>query len=381
MVIRNAKIALGDDEVIKKDIYIKDGIITDYDEGLSAAETEIDATGLWAVPGLVDIHLHGAVGHDFCDANEEGLKKILDYEASRGIAAIMPATMTLSEDVLNKVIDTALKVKDYSKGAAMVGINMEGPFISKNKVAAQNPDYIIPANGDMFERLMKRARGLIKMIDLAPENMNNMDFIKKYKDKVIISLAHTDASYEEAKAAFDSGALHLTHMFNAMNGINHRAPGPILASYEAGANVELICDGVHIHDAVIRMVFDLFDEDRIVLVSDSMMATGLSDGQYTLGGQEVIVAKNRCTLKDNPNTIAGSNTNLFECMRHAIVEAGIPIHKAVKAASINPARELGIDNRYGNIKKGCYGNVILADEKFNIKYIITRGIITREMMA
>lgn len=376
MIIRNAKVAVGGNEAVYKDIYIRDGIISDMNEGVDDKESEqIDATGLWAIPGLIDLHFHGAVGYDFCDADEEGLKKILDYEASRGIMAVVPTTMTLPEEMLNRVIDTALEVKNYTKGADLVGINMEGPFISSNKVAAQNSDYILPSDVEMFDRLLKRAKGLIKMVDLAPECTNSIDFIKKYKDEVIISLAHTDADYETAQEAYWKGATHLTHMFNAMNGINHRAPGPILAAYEAGANVELICDGVHIHDAIIRMVFNLFDEDRIILVSDSMMATGLGDGQYMLGRQEVISNNNRCVLKKSPDTIAGSNTNLYECMRHAIRVAKVPVYKAIKAATVNPAKELGLEDKYGSIKSGCYGNIILADEDFNIKYIIIRGIV------
>ena len=376
MIIRNAKVAIGDHEEVYKDIYIRDGIISDMDEGMKDKESEqIDATGLWAIPGLVDLHFHGAVGYDFCNTDEEGLKKILDYEASWGVMAVLPTTMTLPEEALNRVIDTALAVKDYDKGAALVGINMEGPFISKNKVAAQNSDYILPFDAEMFDRLLKRAKGLIKMVDLAPECMKSIDFIKKYKDEVIISLAHTDADYETAREAYRKGATHLTHMFNAMNGINHRAPGPILAAYEEGAGVELICDGVHIHDAIIRMVFDLFDENRIILISDSMMATGLGDGQYMLGGQEVISNNNKCVLKESPDTIAGSNTNLYECMRYAIRVAKVPVYKAIKAATVNPAKELGLEDKYGSIKSGCYGNIILADEDFNIKYIIIRGIV------
>ena len=376
MIIRNARIAESGGEISYKDIYIRNGIITDTDEGFSADDSvEIDATGLWAIPGLVDIHFHGAVGHDFCDFDEEGLCKILQFEASKGVMAVSPATMTFPEEILNKVIDNALKVKDIAKGADLVGINLEGPFISCKKVAAQNPEYIITADIEMFGRLLSGSKGLIKMVDVAPEVPGNMDFIEKFKDEVVISLAHTAADYETAKEAFSKGASHLTHMFNAMNGINHRAPGPILAAYEAGAGVELICDGVHIHDSVLRMVFDLFDEDKIIMISDSMMATGLGDGEYNLGGQKVISKDNRCVLKEQPDVIAGSNTDLYGCLQHAILEAGIPIEKAIRAATENPAREIGIEDRYGSFKSGCYGNVILADKNLQIKHIITRGII------
>lgn len=376
MIIKNANVVLRDDVVVQKDIYISNGVFTDSDEGFSSEDlTQIDATGLYAVPGLIDVHFHGAVGEDFCEADLNGLRKILEYEASCGIMAVMPTTMTFPENRLNEIIDTVLDLKDNDTGADILGINMEGPFISTKKTAAQNRDYIIPGNVEMLKRLLNRSKGLIKMVDIAPEVDQNMELIDKFSDKVIFSLAHTDTDYEKALEAFHAGASHLTHTFNAMNGIGHRAPGPILAARDAGAYVELICDGVHIHDSVIRMMFDLFDSDKIILISDSMMATGLGDGEYSLGGLDVVSKGRRCTQKVHPEIIAGSNTNLYECMKYAIKSAGIPIWKAIKASSENPARELGIDDKYGKIVAGCYGNLLLVNEDFEIKYLISHGCI------
>lgn len=372
MIIKNAEVFGPDRQFHKTELTIEEGKIV---EGYIIENDDeiIDATGLLAIPGLVDIHLHGALGHDFCDAKPDGIETILDYELQNGIMAVCPATMTFPEEKLVQIIDAALDAKDYDGGADMLGINMEGPFISPEKVAAQNPEYVTKADPAMFERIRNHAKGLIKIVDIAPEYADNMDFIDRFKDEVIISLAHTGCDYNKAKEAFRRGANHLTHMFNGMNDIAHRAPGPILAACEEGAFSELICDGVHNHDAVVRMAFKIFDEDKLVLISDSMMATGLDDGYYELGGQKVTVIGNRCTLTDKPDIIAGSNSNLFECLKHAVKEAGIPLEQAIPAATINPAKSVGADRKYGSLEVGKYGNVILLDQDLNIKTIIKKG--------
>ena len=192
-------------------------------------EDVIDAGGAYALPGLVDIHFHGAVGHDFCDADEAGLQAIADFEASKGVLAICPATMTFSEEILNGIMDVAAAHKN-ERGADLVGINMEGPYISPKKVGAQNPKYVMAADAGMFRRLQARSGGLIKLVDVAPEEPGNLDFIKECRDEVRISIAHTCTDYDTAKAAFAAGASHMTHLYNAMPGITHREPGPIIAA-------------------------------------------------------------------------------------------------------------------------------------------------------
>lgn len=335
-------------------------------------EQVIDADGLYALPGLVDIHFHGAVGHDFCDADPEGLQAIADFEASKGVLAICPATMTFSEEILNGIMDVAAAHKN-ERGADLVGINMEGPYISPKKVGAQNPKYVMAADAGMFHRLNERSGGLIKLVDVAPEEPGNMDFIKECSKEVCISIAHTCTDYDTAKAAFAAGANHMTHLYNAMPGINHRDPGPIIAALEDGAMVELITDGVHIHPAVVRFTFNTFGDDHVVLIADSMMACGLPDGAYSLGGQAVTVRGPRATLTEHPDTIAGSATCLYDCMRHAVLQMGVPLESAVRAASENPARCIGIEADYGSLAEGRIGNVILADADLNIRTVIRHG--------
>ena len=371
MIIRNAKVFTLNGQFVEKDLVIRDGRIV-FGAAPLADEEIVDAQGAYALPGLVDIHFHGAVGHDFCDADEAGLQAIADFEASKGVLAICPATMTFNEEILNGIMDVAAAHKN-ERGADLVGINMEGPYISPDKVGAQNPKYVMAADPGMFRRLQERSGGLIRLVDIAPEEPGNLDFIKACHNEVRISIAHTCADYDTAKAAFAAGASHMTHLYNAMPGITHRAPGPIIAALEEGAEVELITDGVHIHPAVVRFTFRTFGDDRVILIADSMMACGLPDGQYSLGGQAVTVRGPRATLTEHPGTIAGSATCLYDCMKHAVREMGVPLTSAVRAASLNPARSIGIDADYGSLEPGRWGNVILADEELNIVKVIRKG--------
>ncbi len=371
MIIKNASVYTPEHQFSLQDIVIRGERIVENTSVLPDEEI-LDATGLLALPGLVDIHLHGAVGRDFCDASETAIAEIAGFQAKNGVLAICPATMTYDEDTLCRVMETAAAHKNGS-GSDLVGINMEGPFISARKIGAQNPKYLHAPDIEMFFRLQKRADGLIKLVDIAPEEAGAMEFIKTVSKSVRVSLAHTCADYETAKAAFKSGASHMTHLYNAMPPIGHRAPGPIVAALEENVQVELIADGIHVHPAMVRFAFCAFGADRVVLISDSMMACGLPDGQYALGGQAVTVKDFRCTLTDSPGTIAGSATCLFDCMRHAVANMGIPLETAVRAAAENPAKCIGVENDYGSLSAGKFGNVVLTDRNLNIRYVVQKG--------
>lgn len=379
MLIKNAQVYTIEHQFEKLDICVEGERISklkDKSEVQDTSEMVIDAEGLYVIPGLVDIHFHGAKGHDFCDASHEQLLEIAEYEAQNGILAICPATMSYHEEILSKVIDKAVSYQE-NRGAGLLGINMEGPFINPKKAGAQNPEYIMSADIDMFLRLLHRSNGLIKLVDVAPEFSKNMNFIEKISERVCVSIAHTLCDYETAKEAFSKGARHMTHLYNAMPEINHREPGPILAALEAGADVELIADGIHVHPAVVRMTFQLFGADRVILISDSMEATGLSDGEYQLGGQAVTVSGKKAVLSNQPEVIAGSVSNLFDCMKHCVCTMGIPLEQAVQAATENPARAIGMEKDYGRIAVGNYANLLLLDKQLQLKYIIQKGQIIR----
>ncbi len=359
----------------RKDIVISGERILRVEEA-QKAETQgeecLDAGGLLAIPGLVDIHVHGADGADLCDGTQEAIHQFTRYEASNGILAICPATMSFPEEKLQGVIHQAALFKPKPEEAALIGLHLEGPFLSKGKSGAQDPDHIIPPDQDLMQRLLDHGEGLVRLVSLAPEKEGALELIRSFKDRVRFSLAHSSADYETAAAAFSAGVSHITHTFNAMNGIGHRDPGPVLSAYEAGAWTELICDGVHIHPAVVRMVFDLFPPDKVVLISDSMMAAGLSDGTYELGGQRVSVKGSGAVLADDGETIAGSVTNLFQCMKNAI-RFGVKKELAIRAATENPAESISLGEDYGSIAKGRFANILLVDEEFKICRIINRG--------
>lgn len=379
MKIINASVYTEENCFVKKDIFIEGEFFAD-----KRGDTDIiDARGCYAIPGLTDIHFHGCAGYDFCDGTQGALHAIAEYEASVGVTTIIPATMTLAEEELLKVGRAAAiytkaqaaetgKDKVQQKGATLCGINLEGPFVSREKLGAQNPAYLQNPNQELFERLQKESGGLIRLTDLAPELPGAMEFIRRNSGQTVISLAHTAADYDTAKAAFLAGASHVTHLFNAMTPFNHREPGVIGAAADAGAYGELICDGVHIHPSAVRGALKLFGEDKIIFISDSMMATGLSDGDYQLGGQPVKVVGRKAYLADG--TIAGSVTNLTECMRRAVTEMQIPLETAVKCAAVNPAKHMGIYDRYGSISAGKVANLVLLDkETLEVKQVILKG--------
>ena len=375
MVIKNAYAYTTEHQFEKKDLFIQNGRFAEEksdEAGRKPDEEVLDADGLYAVPGLVDIHFHGAMGYDFCNATGEELQKIAAYEAAHGILAICPATMSYDEETLTGIMDKAWRYRS-SLQADLVGINLEGPFLNREKAGAQNPEYIMPADADMFHRLQQKSNGLIKLVDLAPEFPASMSFIEQCHEEVRISLAHTNCDYETAREAFTKGASHVTHLYNGMAGIHHRKPGLIPAAMEAGAEVELITDGIHIHPAMVRFTFRTFGADKVILISDSMEAAGLSDGSYQLGGQAVTVTGAKACLTGHPDVIAGSVTNLFDCMRNCVLHMRVPLEQAIQAATENPAKAIGIERDYGRIAPGNYGNLILLDKELRVHKIIQKG--------
>lgn len=379
MLIKNAQVYTTEHKFDNLDICIEGERIsklTDNSESQNTSEMVFDAKGLYVIPGLVDIHFHGAKGYDFCEASHEQLLEIAEYEAQNGILALCPATMSYNEEILSKVIEKAVSYRE-KKGASLLGINMEGPFINPEKAGAQNPEYIMPADIEMFSRLLEKSNRWIKLVDVAPEVSENMEFIEKISKQVRVSIAHTSCDYETAKEAFSKGAKQVTHLYNAMTGMNHREPGLVIAALEAGAKVELIADGMHVHPAMVRMTFQMFGADRVILISDSMEATGLSDGEYQLGGQKVTVSGKKAVLSNQPEVIAGSVTNLFECMKNCVLTMGIPLEQAVQAATENPARAIGVEKDYGRIAVGNYANLLFVDQQLQLQYMIQKGQIIK----
>lgn len=366
----------------------------------------IDAQGMYVIPGLIDIHFHGCMNHDFSGGSVKDIEALAEYEAAHGITGICPASMTLPEAQIRKICAAAAEyvhsyegihsVKDVSSAevirsaeglhssegtlkyddncefrADFLGIHLEGPFISETKKGAQNPEYIVRADKALFDSWQEAADGLIKIISVAPEYPENLNFIEEVSGLVRVSAAHTCSDYETAREAFTRGASHVTHLFNAMSPFSHRSPGLIGAASDACAEAEIICDGNHVHPSAIRAAFRLFGEEKIIFVSDSMEAAGMPDGRYFLGGLPVQKKGSRAVLEDG--TIAGSVTNLFDCMRYAVKEAGIPLETAVRCSSENPAKSIDVFDTCGSISEGKAANLLLVDSEIRLRSVILHG--------
>lgn len=371
MILQNAKVYTEEKTFQDGTIYVQGGTF-------SAAPADgpvLDAGGCYAIPGLIDLHLHGCMGYDFCDGTSEAIRQIAAYELSAGVTAFAPATMTLPCGELERILSVAAEyVRQPSEGADLVGVNMEGPFISRVKKGAQDARHIVPCSVEAARRLVDAGQGLVKFLAVAPEeNPDFAEFIARMKGRTTVSLAHTNADYDTAMAAFAAGAGHAVHLYNAMPPFTHRAPGVIGAVMDSPhVDAELICDGVHIHPSAVRAAFRMLGADRIVFISDSMRATGMPDGRYTLGGLDVDVTGNRAVLASD-GALAGSATNLLDCMRTAVREMGVPLTDAVACATINPARSLGIDDRYGSICPGKKADFLLLDTELNLKAVVKDG--------
>lgn len=372
--IRNIKVFTEQHTFREGSVAIENGVFAESSEKPGEI---MDGEGGYAIPGLIDIHFHGCKGYDFCDGTEEALREIARYEASAGITGIAPATMTLPVEQLEAILSNAAAYREKNgknpEEADLLGVNMEGPFISKYKKGAQDDTYIIPSDVEIFHRFQKAAKGLVKFIAVAPEEEGALTFVDQVKDKAVVSLAHTNASYEEALAAFGRGASHAVHLYNAMPPFGHREPGVVGAVADSRhVTAELICDGIHIHPAVVRAAFQMLGKNRIIFISDSMRAAGMPDGTYTLGGQDVQVSAGRAVMASS-GALAGSASNLMECMKTAVKEMGIPLETAVACASVNPAKRLGEYSRRGSITPGKKADLVLLDRDLNVKTVLKDG--------
>lgn len=333
----------------------------------------VDLEGAYVIPGLIDVHNHGNSGADFSDGDSAGVEKMARYLARNGVTSFAPASMTLPYETLKKAFAAAREFVDRKlpDAAVLRGIQMEGPFFAEAKKGAQNGAYLRLPDYEAFAELNRSCGGLVKIVDVAPELDGAEAFIRKARRDCTVSIAHSDADYEAARRGIAAGVTHLTHLYNAMPGLHHRKPGTIAAAAEAEqVSAEIISDGYHVHPAMVRLAFRLFGAARMVLISDALRCCGMPNGEYELGGQQVYLNGGVAKLADG--TLAGSVTNLYDCMLRAI-SFGIPREEAVRAATYNPARQIGALDEVGSITDGKRADFVLCDAALQRKQVCLGG--------
>lgn len=359
MIIGNAKVFIGG-TFVPSSVTVEKGVITAIG---GEGPYDVDAGGQYLVPGFVDIHTHGAVGGDFSDGNAGDLEKMSRYYAQNGVTSFLATTMTLKEQTLSPAMEAIRDFQRPTDGAKCAGVHLEGPFLCYNKRGAQAAENLHLPDAEMFARLNKASGNRVRLVTVAPETEGAMEFIRKVSPLCTVSLGHTEADYDTAMEAYRNGASHATHLFNGMPSLLHRAPGVIGAAFDSGATVELICDGLHIHPAVIRMTGRLFGEN-LVVISDSLRCAGMPDGEYELGGQPIEMKNGKATLLGT-DTLAGSSSNLLAELRN-LVAFGLPLEAALTAVTSAPARAIRMDDTIGSIAVGKAADLLLLDRDLQL---------------
>lgn len=371
MIIKGGTVLKDNFEFIKADISVENGKI-DKIGNLDGADV-IDATDCYVVPGLVDTHMHSAMGKPFIDFDDETYEKITSFEAKNGTTSLVPA---ISAAPKAKLLSCIEYIKDCTKreedGCSKIyGLHLEGPFFAEKYKGAHLPENIRDTDPDEFGEYLEAAEGCLKIITLAPELPNADAVIKKAVDAgVCVSIGHTNATYEQVCHAVEIGASQATHLFNAMSPLNHRNPGTVGGILFTDAKPELICDFFHVHKDVVKMVYDIKGSDKINMITDSELGTGFPDGEYTVNGRKIII-KDRQTYTDD-GTIAGGTTCLIDGVRN-LVSIGIPLEDACKMATKNPAMTVGIYDKVGSLTEGKIADILILDKELNIKKVILRG--------
>lgn len=338
-----------------------------------AIDQRIDGQGQHLLPGFIDIHIHGGYGQDTMDADLQALRILSEGLLTEGTTSFLATTMTENMERVAEAMEAAVQFSHHN-GAELIGIHMEGPFISADKVGAQNPQYVIAPTIEQINRLQQRADGMIKIITMAPEVNGAMDVIQSLGKDIIISLGHTAADYDQMNEAAQRGARHITHLYNAATGFNHRQPGAFAAAWlNDQFSVECIVDGVHSHPAAVLLAYRLKGIDKLMLITDSMRAKGMPDGAYELGGQLVYKTGESAVLSDG--TLAGSVLTMNGALRNLMQFTGVPLEKAWRTASYNQAAALGMLHDRGSIEKGKYADLVLVDQEINVLMTVKKGYI------
>lgn len=369
VIIKNADIFDGGFCRIKADVEIRDSLIYRIAPCIDGDDA-VDFSGCAVLPGFIDIHTHGCVGQDMTDGRADSVSVMSEWLVTRGVTSFCPTSMTVDMPRLRESFKYAADTIGHEKGAYIHGINMEGPFISEAKKGAQSADNILTPSMSVFNELNEICE--VKLVDIAPEVEGAIEFIKQAKKYCVVSAAHSDADYQQSVDSINAGITHATHLYNAMPVVTSRQPGLVGAVLDdERVMAELICDGGHVIAPVLRFTLKVLGEDRSIVISDSMMAAGRPDGEYTLGGQKVFVRDGTARLADG--TVAGSTTNIFSEFRN-LMRFGIPLRQIIKSCTINPARSIGVDKTTGSIEEGKLADLLVMNTDLSeIKAVFVKG--------
>ncbi|WP_339320080.1 N-acetylglucosamine-6-phosphate deacetylase [Paenibacillus sp. FSL R10-2734] len=374
-ILQNVQVALQNRIIPAANVWISEGEIIKIDaEALSIPEGDgerIYGGGHLLVPGMIDVHIHGANGFDMMDGTEESIQEVSKACAASGCTSFLATSVSSTLEDLLEMIRSVKRVIGHEVGAKIAGIHLEGPYLNPKRKGMQNEKYLRHPDLEEMNLIFEEAGSLIKMVTIAPELPGGLELISFLKEReVVIAIAHSDATYEEAKQAFASGASHVTHCFNGMRPIHHRDPGVIVAAFEEKhVSLQAIVDNVHLHPAIIRLMHTLKGPEGMVLITDALQAMGLGDGDYMFGGHHVTVSEGIARLKDG--TLASSTVTMNEALRYT-VETGIPLIDAVQMASTTPANILELQ-RKGTITTGYDADLVLLDDEFKVLWTMVDG--------
>ncbi|HZG75326.1 MAG TPA: N-acetylglucosamine-6-phosphate deacetylase [Paenibacillus sp.] len=372
--IRNIRMLAGDGET-QGSVLVRDGRIVSVHLGDDApregVDDAIDGAGQLLIPGMIDVHIHGAEGYDMMDGTAKSVEVVSEACARTGCTSFLATSVSSTLEDLLAMIENVKRVAGREPGARIVGMHIEGPYLNVKRKGMQNEKYLRHPDRDEMGVILDAADSLIRMVTLAPELPGGMEMIAYLRDRgVIPALAHTDATYEEAVEAFRGGASHVTHCCNGMRPIHHRDPGLILAAFEAEhVSVQAIVDDVHLHPAMVRLLYREKGPDKMVLITDALQAMGMGDGTYSFGGHQVKVEAGVATLADG--TLASSTVTMNEALAKT-VNAGIPLRDAVAMATRTPADLLGLPTK-GRIEAGADADLVLLNDRFEVLWTMVGG--------
>lgn len=372
MLINNCNIIYLD-KIENGSLLIKNGKIKEINPTSYNDNNIIDANGLYISPGFIDVHIHGAGGYDTMDGTVDSLNSISKIIVKHGTTAFTPTTMTVSTDDIRNSLKVIKKLKEEgTKGAHVLGAHLEGPFISPKAIGAQNPNFILAPSIAAYNEMVGDSEDAVVSITISPEVNGAKELIKYLSTKgVVCSIGHTKATYEETIEAIECGASHSTHLYNAMTPLGHRAPGVVGAIFDSNITTETISDGIHISYPTLRITYKQKGTDKVLLVTDAMMACCMPDGDYSLGGQRVILTNGAARL--NNGSLAGSVLTLDKAVHNVYKNSDLPLYEIIKMATYNAAKHCTVDDHKGLIKEGYDADLILFDDNINIKKVFILG--------